>query len=369
MERQSIVDLVQREVRREGIAPGWWPVTRQWVSLGIAMVGMATGLVGFASARVEARSQREWKLRHLLHEVDEQLRDDNNRSLTDLAELDHDASLRRMQCAKRLLAQAEAIGPNDPRVVVALANWYLFRGSLEVPLGILTALVEENPEDAAGYEALGVVYGRLGRTADARSNLERSVDLDPRRVSAFVNLAETYYDEDVDRSIAILRDALRLTARSDLVHHNLGACLLRAGRFREAVDSLREAARLEPFNAMTPHALATAYVELGESDAATEQFLRALELDFGDTRIGVDYARHLVRQGDRAGAYAMLQMVIDRDPLDSMANASVGALLWQGGFRDSGLEFARFAVEVDPTNDLACRLMEWMGSEEAAAKD
>ncbi len=119
---------------------------------------------------------------------------------------------------------------------------------------------------------------------------------------------------DLDASIAEFRRAVAANPASALAHNNLGASLLRRGRFTEAQASLHEAVRLDP-----------AYV---------------------DARANLALA--LAAKGDDAGAVAQLAVAVQRAPDRAPLRAQLGALLLRLGRSEAAVPHLEAAAGLVP---------------------
>jgi tetratricopeptide (TPR) repeat protein len=149
--------------------------------------------------------------------------------------------------------------------------------------------------------------------AAAQKEFEKAVAIDPKNLSAAVNLAGVYWNtgrledglREYQRAIALdpvyatarmgYADALRALGRweeaqqeyqrvlerrpdSAPAHHRLGTALLHQGLPEEAVAEFRKATELEPTDAQYHAALGGTLLEQGRYDEAEASLLRALDL-------------------------------------------------------------------------------------------
>ena len=66
--------------------------------------------------------------------------------------------------------------PDDPFLRFALATEYLKIGAVERALDWFENLVSDRPDYVGTYYHLGKIYGKLGRTADARETFDRGIE-------------------------------------------------------------------------------------------------------------------------------------------------------------------------------------------------
>ena len=115
----------------------------------------------------------------------------------------------------------------------------------------------------------------------ARGPLLRALELDPGRVEAHV-LAGVLYERGGETGLAERHytAALELEPADPQALNNYGAFLYGLGRFRDALDPLRRAARVTDYRlrGQAYENLGLAELALGQADAARDAFERALEL-------------------------------------------------------------------------------------------
>ncbi|MGH9163624.1 MAG: tetratricopeptide repeat protein, partial [Vicinamibacteraceae bacterium] len=124
-------------------------------------------------------------------------------------------------------------------------------------------------------EELDDVPTRLVEGVVVRANQEEHAEL----ARFHRDRGRRFYEQQHNReALAELRKALYLAPYDADTHVWLGRALTRAGRLREAIDSLKISIWSRD-SAAARIALATALVESGDSDAAREHVDRALQLD------------------------------------------------------------------------------------------
>ena len=119
---------------------------------------------------------------------------------------------------------------------------------------------------------------RQGRLAEAEQLFEQLLERSPNDVEILNAVAiGSLRRADSNRSITLLERALRLQPRDPVSHYHLGRARAAAGNLGGAAESYGTAARLQPdFHVARLHFAAT-LDELGESERAPIQYLRALQ--------------------------------------------------------------------------------------------
>jgi len=140
--------------------------------------------------------------------------------------------------------------------------------------------VDLNPDFAAAWINLGVVYFRLGDLAKAQTRCERAVELAPAHGYAWSNLGAVYDAlGDSYRAIAAYQKSIEIDSRQGPVHLNLGTAYLRQGRIDKAIEEFKLAAGLDPNSPIIRKRLAYALSKDKKYGAAIEQLQAALAMD------------------------------------------------------------------------------------------
>ena len=126
-------------------------------------------------------------------------------------------------------------------------------GNVAQAATLFAAAVEHDPGNAGYATDYGFALGRLGRRAEAEALLRAAIDKDPRRVYAWVNLAEIYADDPTrwerrDAIIAFLEKGLEATKEDQKRRFNL---VLGLANFERAIGrTVAARARLKPLLAV-----------------------------------------------------------------------------------------------------------------------
>ena len=117
-------------------------------------------------------------------------------------------------------------------------------GRLDEAIVSLEQALTFDPNDASSHYTLALLYGELGRAADARAELQKTVELDPM-------LGRAWY--------------------------NLGLALAAENALNEAIEALVQAEAHMPFSPEPAYAAATIHLRLKDPGAARAAALRALQ--------------------------------------------------------------------------------------------
>ena len=130
--------------------------------------------------------------------------------------------------------------------------------------------VKRHPDDARGYNNLGIVYLARRRPEDAIASYKRAIALAPNLATAHYNLGHAYHKQGkMKPAIAAYQQALTIDTTLAIAHNNVAVCYIELGiDLDQALTHARTAVRLAPTEANYWDTLSQVYTALGlESEA------------------------------------------------------------------------------------------------------
>ncbi|HWD39434.1 MAG TPA: tetratricopeptide repeat protein [Fimbriimonas sp.] len=110
-----------------------------------------------------------------------------------------------------------------------------------------SSVVEREPNNADGFNNLGHVLSKLGRSQEAVEALQRAVRLNPSLADAYANLSGALAALGrMDEAINAGQAALRINPRLANAYVNLGSQYAECGMNREAVECFRRVVEIDP---------------------------------------------------------------------------------------------------------------------------
>ncbi len=188
----------------------------------------------------------------------------------------------------------------------------------------------KNPDDATVHYDLGYVYSALNRPADAKSEYEHAIALDPKMGAAYLNLGLTLLGSDAAAAVEPLAKASQLTPQDARAKWLLGTALERSGKLPAAIEPYQAAVDLDgtisPFHIALGHALALT----GRPTQAESEFRAALtsqgsDADRAQAHRGL--AAVLIAQKKLPEGAAELALYLESQPNDSKARVEHAAVL------------------------------------------
>ena len=169
----------------------------------------------------------------------------------------------------------------DPQYAIA-HQWYAFllasKGNLGEALVEGHTAVELDPGSVSARRSLGWGYYYAGRFDQARYHLERAITMNPTAEETFRALALTLaVSGDPEDAIQVLGEARLLPDSGTYTEATLGYALARAGRTAEADAILLRLEALAEREYVSPVAMATINLGLGDVERALDWTERARE--------------------------------------------------------------------------------------------
>jgi predicted CXXCH cytochrome family protein len=227
------------------------------------------------------------------------------------------------------LGAAHALAGTPPAALVAGQ-----RSDLERAVAELVQSEQVNADRPEAHVNLANLYARLGRPADAESELRTALSLDPRFVPALVNLADLLRaqgrDADGER---FLDQALRAAPDHAEALHALGLLRVRQNRVAEAVDFLRRAAARRPESPRFAYVYAVALHDTGRGGDAISVLEAAHRQRPADRDTLAALATYLGERGDVRRALGYAEKLTALDPADAAARTLVETLRRRAGAR------------------------------------
>lgn len=217
--------------------------------------------------------------------------------------------------------------------LACLAVTTLQLGYWQNSVTLFTHTVDVTRDNPVAHINLGVALEAQGRIAEARTQYEVAVRLDPNRVQAQINLANVMdLAGETEAALDHYRMALQLKSNAPLAHMNYGSALVKLGRYDDARVHYETAQRLSSTDPRPPYLMGKALLRQGRSQAAVSEFTAALQLDKNHLQTMVWLARTKAADNDPwardgVGAIALAQRAVEltgsNDPfvLDTLAMA------------------------------------------------
>jgi tetratricopeptide (TPR) repeat protein len=205
------------------------------------------------------------------------------------------------------------------------------------------------------HDALGTAYGAVGRTAEAISELKRSLQLAPNSDDCLRRLGSRYADAGQhDQAAAAFAEAVRINPYYWNNYAALGAAYYRLGQNEKALAAYRNVVRLNPGEPRGWGGEGMAYYKMGDWNASIPAFEKAVAKDPSfNGNLGVAY--FFLGKYDEA-AKAFSAAVADSPEDTQFAESLADTYRWSNqpqkasAAYDTAIEVAFKALETNPKN-------------------
>jgi tetratricopeptide (TPR) repeat protein len=243
---------------------------------------------------------------------------------------------------------------------------------------------QARPEDTVLHEQYGsLLLNGAGDAAQAERHWLAVTGSRPQSAEAWAGLAKSYIGQRrFDEAISCYRKIIELRRGEAEAMMNIGVAMKLQQRFPEALDQMRRALAMDPYDPSLHFNFATCLVaqdahSTDDRDLAIAHYRKALELDptHGDSRANLARllyfeAKALARQ-DRASAAALAKLneAIEYDPGFLEAHLGLAEMSYGMGKRESAIKHLRDALEIKPDQEAARgMLQELLAADPARAK-
>jgi tetratricopeptide (TPR) repeat protein len=202
---------------------------------------------------------------------------------------------------------------------------------------------------AGAYDALGAYFGKRQQLSCAIAAFEAAVHQDPNSWEARFNLSLALLQKhDAARAARELRVAVRIKPDDPLGHIALGEALGELGQNEAAIEEFKLALKSDPKSVPALDGLAKALIAQKRYSAAIAYLKDAP----ADPVLQDDLAVAYSSSGDVAEAVKLLAQLVQQNPSSADRHARLGlAYTQQSQFRQAVGEFLE-ALRLDPSNDV-----------------
>jgi folate-binding protein YgfZ len=168
------------------------------------------------------------------------------------------------------------------------------------------------------------------------SNLTRAEELHGQAM-------EIYKKEDnLDRPIALLREAIALAPKFALGYEALGVLLSKQNKLDEAIALMKRLVEIDPGEIMAHSNLSVYYMQQGrieeaeaeKGEATAIQFEKIIEEKQKEKAL---QAQSKEQEAERERQVGMFKQVLEIDPVDQVANFGLGTIFFEKGLYDEAL--------------------------------
>ncbi|HKD64987.1 MAG TPA: tetratricopeptide repeat protein [Candidatus Acidoferrales bacterium] len=211
---------------------------------------------------------------------------------------------------------------NTPDPALTAARAAMDRKDYAEAVRLYQEYLAKKPDDADAHFDLGNAYASLKQAADAKSEYEKAISLDPKLDVAYVNLGITLTETDPAAAIEPLQKAAALLPDEARPQFLLGWAYERSGKAQLAVEHYRAAENLDEKNSDIHFALGRVLLTSNQPAEAETEFRAAIASDSSNAQAHLGLSQALAAQKESEEAAAELKTYLEAQPNDSEARVS-----------------------------------------------
>ncbi len=257
----------------------------------------------------------------------------------------------------RLERQSSAVGRMAQADAHALLQ-ILQTGNFKAAQRTAKNLSQSFPNEPFVFNILGYASGMLGEEKAAVAAYKWAIKLNPNFVEALSNYGSYLVQiGKLDQAVEILIRAV--TKKSDYAeaHHNLGIAYFTKDEFSLAQKHYDRAIAISPKYANALNSRGTLRVKIQDNLGAEQDFRAALELAPKDVLVLAKLGGLLERSGNPIEGFSLMKQAIDIAPQVTDHHLQYAVALKEAGDRVGALAAFEALLEVDPNFAEAYRLM------------
>ncbi|MGA8366668.1 MAG: tetratricopeptide repeat protein [Candidatus Acidiferrales bacterium] len=249
---------------------------------------------------------------------------------------------------KRIPGDAEAKALND---LLTAAQEAIGEGDFDAAAKDYQDYLAKKPDDATVHFDLGYAYTAMQDSADAKTEYEKAIALDPKMGVAYQNLGLTLLASNPAAAVAPLEKAAELLPTDARSKWLLGIALEGTGKNTEALEEYEAAAKLDEKDPDIRNSLGFALLKSGRTDDAAAAFQQALALHptgATEAQSHRGLAETLIAEKNLDAAAAELETYLEAQPNDADARVERASALLDLGKDDDALAELDRAAAIGP---------------------
>ncbi|MEC7641317.1 MAG: tetratricopeptide repeat protein [Nitrospinota bacterium] len=190
----------------------------------------------------------------------------------------------------------------------------------------------------------------------AKSRQDRARTLHTEALKFFKN------EENLDKPIALLREAIELDPKYAQAYEALGVLLSKQNKLDEAIALMKRLAEIDTTEIMAHSNLSIYYMKQGRIEDAENEKAEATALQFEKLMVDSQAKKakekaNKEKQQEQENKISMFKKVLEIDPADQVANFGIGSIYLENGRYEEALVHLKTLVEHFPDYSAAYLLL------------
>jgi tetratricopeptide (TPR) repeat protein len=209
------------------------------------------------------------------------------------------------------------VSPDHLGAHKSLARAYLFSGLPDKALELVTPALEQHPDDADLLVLRAAIRAQQNQLAEAESDAERAVRLDPKNSDAVATLAGIYSTgKAIDKARALLEESIAKIPDSVDLRLILAQLYANENQPADAERLLLDLVRLKPADKAHRIRLAQFYARQSQLDPAEKALRDGIKAIPADRELKLALVEFLATRRTQEAAEAELKSMVAADPAD-----------------------------------------------------
>ncbi len=277
--------------------------------------------------------------------------------ITDAQKLENEG---RLTLAINSYKQAVEVDPKNPANYLALARLYIYTGSYADAVTQAENALLLNPNNDTAMALRGWALSFEGDYIRAEAALNDAISTNSQNAAAVAYLSEVYIDmvqagqgqlDTSEKAIALSKQAVEMAPGAIETHRARGLVLEYTGNYQEAVTEFEAAIAINPNIADLHLALGRNYYYLQEYDSAITEYTKANALNPKDSAPESLISNVYLINGDYTKAAQYAEAALQDNPVDPYLYGNLGLIYWRQSFYQDAVDVLKIAVQGGSTTD------------------
>ena len=244
--------------------------------------------------------------------------------------------------------------PGWTEAIEAYADLLLEENKVDEADEVVTQALQITPDDVKIHTAKGNIYNRRSIFEKAEDEYKIALDSDDSYKNALTGLADSLKNQGkVDEAVEIIEKAEGQNPGDTKIMKQSVDILITANRLDSAYERISKLREVNKNDLQTMNLLGQYYIVNDEQEKAEGCFAEIKKIDPNYNDIYFDWGARFVQKGDDKKAEPYLLAAVQKNPGNSAAMQSLGALYEKQNQFGKALQFYRKAISADSFNQRA----------------
>jgi tetratricopeptide (TPR) repeat protein len=245
----------------------------------------------------------------------------------------------------------QKINKRNEWIYFGLGVAYFNEQKYEKAMRQLQVVLDLNPLHDGAYTYLGIIDKLLGNTYEAKSKINKALELNPTNELAQLQLLQlgTYFTQNrqYEEAIHIYFKLLKINPACIDGYLWLGMTYRILGKTEHAIIQLMHGLELNDFHEALNIELGIAYYEIGDYNNSLLVFNKVLQFNPSNVSAMIHHAAANRSQGHMGAAKSQLKSALKLDPTDETVNVQLGVTYHAEGNHKEAIQYFQKSIEAN----------------------